>query len=608
LSRKAVTLLIKAPSLFDHPPNQNTLDPLDRIIMDAFAAPSHPPNQTMNSQQIADLFVDQRILQPAQVDDILQEANLNGKSIERALIDSGFVDQRGFYQVIANALGTDFIDLAEDEIAPETLRLIPAGLARLHQALPIAAHENTLRVALLDPLDLRAVEDLRFALGRDVHVVVAPTGQVEDRIKLYYGADSSSMEEILKQLGETGELMTLRDAADSASIVEAEANATPVIRFVDLILFQAIQDRASDIHFEPFENEFKIRYRVDGALYEMAPPPRHLALPIISRVKVMANMNIAERRLPQDGRIQKNIAGRAVDLRVSTLPTQFGESVVLRVLDRSTVNLDLEALGLPDHIHDYLIEIVHRPNGIFIVTGPTGSGKTTTLYSCLRKINTIDSKLLTAEEPVEYDLDGIVQVPVNEAIGLTFARVLRAFLRQDPDRIMVGETRDLETAQISIQAALTGHLVFTTLHTNDAPGAITRLIDMGVEPFLISSTLEAVLGQRLLRSICPRCRTPYQPSDTLLVQLGLSRPDIGEKNFYYGKGCDACNQTGYSGRKGIYELLKITDPLRELINERAPSVTLKEKALELGMVTLRQDGLRSVFAGDTTIEEVLKYT
>ncbi|PZR73894.1 MAG: pilus assembly protein PilB, partial [Chthoniobacterales bacterium] len=281
---------------------------------------------------------------------------------------------------------------------------------------------------------------------------------------------------------------------------------------------------------------------------------------------------------------------------------------VLRVLDRSTVNLDLEALGMPDYIHDYIIDVINRPNGIFIVTGPTGSGKTTTLYSCLRKINTIDSKLLTAEEPVEYDLEGIVQVPVNEGIGLTFARILRAFLRQDPDRIMVGETRDLETAQIAIQASLTGHLVFTTLHTNDAPGAVTRMIDMGVEPFLISSTLEAVLGQRLLRSICANCRTPYEPSQTFLDQLGLSRRDIGEKQFFYGKGCEACNQTGYKGRKGIYELMKITDPIRELINERAPTVVLKQKAVELGMVTLRQDGLRSIFEGDTTIEEVLKYT
>jgi type IV pilus assembly protein PilB len=562
----------------------------------------------MNAQQVADIFVEQRVLQPSQVEDVLQEAQLNGKDIEQALIDSGFVDHRGFYQVIADALGTDFFELAGNEIAPEILRLIPAGLARLHRALPVGMSDHTLSVALVDPLDLRAAEDLHFALGKDVHVVVAPAEEIEERIKRYYGSDSSSMEDILKQLGETGELLSLRGTDESAAAAEADANATPIIRFVDLILFQAIQDRASDIHFEPFENEFKIRYRVDGALYEMAPPPRHLALPVISRVKVMANMNIAERRLPQDGRIQKNVAGRNVDLRVSTLPTQFGESVVLRVLDRSTVNLDLEALGLPDYIYDYVLEVINRPNGIFIVTGPTGSGKTTTLYSCLRRINTIDSKLLTAEEPVEYDLEGIVQLPVNEAIGLTFARALRAFLRQDPDRIMVGETRDLETAQISIQASLTGHLVFTTLHTNDAPGAITRLIDMGVEPFLISSTLEAVLGQRLLRSICPQCRTTYQPSDSLLEQLGLSRSDIGAKNFFYGKGCDACNQTGYKGRKGIYELMKITDPLRELINERAPTVTLKEKAVELGMVTLRQDGLRSIFAGDTTIEEVLKYT
>src|SRR4051794_35189503 len=467
--------------------------------------------------------------------------------------------------------------------------------------------ETALRVALVDPFDLDIAEDLRFALGKDIQVVVSPPDQIEELIKQYYGTDATSMEEVLKQLGEAGEALQLRETSGDAA-VEAEANATPVIRFVDLILSQAIQNRASDIHFEPFENEFKIRYRVDGALYEMAPPPPHVALPVISRVKVMANMNIAERRLPQDGRIQKNFDGRNVDLRVSTLPTQFGESVVLRVLDRSTLNLDLEALGLPDYIHENILEIINRPNGIFIVTGPTGSGKTTTLYSCLRRINTIDSKLIAAEEPIEYDLEGIVQVPVNEAIGLTFARALRAFLRQDPDRIMVGETRDLETAQISIQASLTGHLVFTTLHTNDAPGAVTRLIDMGVEPFLISSTLEAVLGQRLLRSICPQCRTTYQPTEVLLAPLGLSRHDIGDRNFFFGKGCDACNQTGYKGRKGIYELLKVTDPLRELINERAPTVTLKEKAIELGMVTLRQDGLRSIFAGDTTIEEVLKYT
>ena len=562
----------------------------------------------MTHKQLTEFFVEQRVLEPSQAEDVLSEVELNGKTVALAMIDGGFIDEPGFYQTIANGLGTDFIDLAEREIPPEILRFIPSGLARLHGALPIEMSGTTLRVALVDPFDLHTAEDLRFALGTDIQVVVSPPEQIEELIKEHYGSDTTSMEDVLKQLGEAGELLQLREGDDSEAAVEAEAHATPIIRFVDLILYQAIQDRASDIHFEPFEDEFKIRYRVDGALYEMSPPPRHLALPVISRVKVMANMNIAERRLPQDGRIQKQIAGRSVDLRVSTLPTQFGESLVLRVLDRSIVNLDLEALGMPDYIYKFLLEMIERPNGIFIATGPTGSGKTTTLYSCLRKINTIDSKLITAEEPVEYDLEGIVQVPVNEGIGLTFARALRSFLRQDPDRIMVGETRDLETAQIAIQASLTGHLVFTTLHTNDAPGAITRMIDMGVEPFLISSTLEAVLGQRLLRSICRQCRTTYEPSDAFLAELGVSRADIGDKKFYYGKGCDACNNTGYKGRKGIYELLKITDPLRELINERAPTVTLKQKAVELGMVSLRQDGLRSIFAGDTTIEEVLRYT
>ena len=562
----------------------------------------------MNNERLADLFIDQGVMDRAQADDVLLETMQNGKAIDQAMIDHGIVDEAQFYRIIADALGTEVVDLDTVEFTPKILRTIPAGLARLHRALPIGVEDNTIRVALIDPLDTQTIDDLRFALGHDIQVVLALGQQIRARLRKHYGDDTSSMEEILKQLGEAGELMTLDGDIAIGMNVEAEANATPIIRFVDLILYQAIQAGASDLHFEPFEAEFKVRYRVDGALYEMVPPPRHLAIPVISRVKVMANMNIAERRLPQDGRLQKNIAGHTVDLRVSTLPTQFGESVVLRVLDRSTVNLDLESLGLPDDIVDYLLEVIDRPNGIFIVTGPTGSGKTTTLYSCLHKVNTIDSKLLTAEEPVEYDLEGVMQVPVNDAIGLTFARVLRAFLRQDPDRIMVGETRDLETAQIAIQASLTGHLVFTTLHTNDAPGAIARLIDMGVEPFLISSTLSAVLGQRLVRSICPDCRTAYQPNESLLAQLDLSPDEIGDRRFYYGKGCENCNGTGYKGRKGIYELMRITDPIRVLINERAPSVVLKQKAVALGMVTLRQDGIRSIFEGNTTIEEVLKYT
>ncbi len=340
----------------------------------------------------------------------------------------------------------------------------------------------------------------------------------------------------------------------------------------------------------------------------MAPPPKHLALPVISRLKVMSNLNISERRLPQDGRISFPIANRQIDLRVSTLPTQFGESVVLRVLDRSAVNLELESLGLPKYVLDYVSEAIQQPNGIFVVTGPTGSGKTTTLYSCLRKVNSIDVKLLTAEDPVEYDIEGIIQVAINEAQGMTFGKALRSFLRQDPDIIMIGEMRDLETAQIAIQSSLTGHLVLSTLHTNDAPGAVTRLVDMGVEPFLISSTLMAVLAQRLVRTICKKCRTPFEPTESQLSLLNLSPHDIGDKVFYYGRGCSNCNDTGYRGRKGIFELLVISEALRNLINERAPAVVLRQKAVELGMVTLREDGLRTIFDGDTTIEEVVKYT
>jgi type IV pilus assembly protein PilB len=561
----------------------------------------------MNAKQVIDLFVEQGRLDANQAEEILQELSTTGKAVEQGLIDYGVATPDEFYQIIADSLGTEVVDLTNFSPPNEVLRLLPAGLARLHGALPLGVSGDVITVALADPLNSQVPEDLRFALNRNIHVVVGVPTQVEELIQKNYGTDAGSMDEILSQLGDT-QIEFGEEGQLDLQNVEAEANAAPIIRYVDLILYQAIQDRASDIHFEPFEAEFKIRYRVDGALYEMAPPPRHLALPVISRVKVMANLNIAERRLPQDGRIQKSIAGRQVDLRVSTLPTQHGESVVLRVLDRSSVNLDLEGLGMPDYVYQYILQTLEKPNGIFIVTGPTGSGKTTTLYACLNKINTIDSKLLTAEDPVEYNIEGIIQVPINESIGLTFGRVLRAFLRQDPDRIMVGETRDLETAHISIQASLTGHLVFSTLHTNDAPGAVARLIDMGVEPFMISSSLEAVLAQRLIRKICKNCRTAYEPTEAVLSQLGLSPHEIGDKSFYYGKGCEACNQTGYKGRKGIYELLDITDPLRDIINQRAPTVVLKQKAIELGMITLRQDGLRSIFDGDTTIEEVLKYT
>ena len=563
----------------------------------------------MDSKQVTDIFVDAGWLTPDQAQAMMEETFMKEKPIERVFVENSVVSEEQFCQVIADSIGTEVADLSTFDGSQQILHLIPGGLARLHGALPIGAAENTIFVVLVDPLNTQIAEDLRFALGREIHAMVGYPPRVKAMIQEYYGAEVSSMDEVLAQLGNSMEV-TLAEGGDefNAQAVAAEANAAPIIRFVDLILDKAVSARASDIHFEPFETEFKIRYRVDGALYEMDPPPRHLALPVISRVKVMSNLNIAERRLPQDGRIQRIVNGKQVDLRVSTLPTAFGESVVLRVLDRSSVNLELESLGMPDYIYNYILEVIEKPNGIFIVTGPTGSGKTTTLYSCLRKINTPDSKLLTAEDPVEYEIDGIIQVPINDAIGMTFSRILRAFLRQDPDRILVGETRDTETAQIAIQASLTGHLVFTTLHTNDSTGAVTRLIDMGVEPFLISASLECILAQRLIRKICAACRSAYEPTEQVLQSLGLTPHDIGDKNFYYGKGCEVCNHTGYKSRKGIYELLKITDPLREMINDRAPGVVMRQKAIELGMTTLREDGLRSIYDGETTIEEVVKYT
>lgn len=562
----------------------------------------------MDSRQVTDIFVEKGYLTPEQAEAFIQAAQADSKPIEEVFIESQLVDESGFEIVLAEAIGAEAHSL--EGFAPDasTLSLIPSGLARLHGVLPVGASGNTIFVALADPLNPHPLEDIRFALGREIVQVVSFPPQVRKLIREHYGSEDSNIQEILAQLG--GDITVEEGPEEQFNLqaVTAEANAAPVVKYVDLILDKAVSARASDIHFEPFETEFKIRYRVDGALYELDPPPFKLALPVISRVKVMSNLNIAERRLPQDGRIQRMINGRQVDLRVSTLPTAFGESVVLRVLDRSSVNLELDTLGMPPDIMAYILEVIEKPNGIFIVTGPTGSGKTTTLYSCLRKINTIDSKLLTAEDPVEYEIDGIIQVPINDAVGLTFSRVLRAFLRQDPDRILVGETRDAETAQIAIQASLTGHLVFTTLHTNDSTGAVTRLMDMGIEPFLISASLECVLAQRLIRKICTACRTAYEPSEQVLASLGLSIHDIGDKNFYYGKGCEACNQTGYKGRKGIYELLKISDPIREMINDRAPGILIRQKAIELGMTTLREDGLRSIYDGLTTIEEVVKYT
>jgi len=556
----------------------------------------------MDNQQIIELFQSRGLVDQSLAQDILSEIEHSGKEIAEILADFQIIQNRDdIWPIVASELGVEVVDLRNWSPPEALLALVPAGTARLHGALPVSFDENGLHVALVDPLNPQTVEDLRFALGREIHVVVAPDYLVESKINDCYGGEGKAMEDLLSQLVIGGDSLSDVD-------LESEANSAPIIRYVDLVLYQAIKEKASDIHFEPFEKDFKIRYRVDGALYEMAPPPVHLALPIISRVKVMANMNIAEKRIPQDGRIVKQVGEKQVDMRVSSLPTHHGESVVLRVLDRSSVNLSLENLGLPPHIYEYIGETIEKPNGIFIVTGPTGAGKTTTLYAALRRINTIDAKLLTAEDPVEYDIDGIIQIPINEAIGLDFPRILRAFLRQDPDRIMIGEMRDKETATIAIQAALTGHLVLSTLHTNDAAGAVTRLVDMGCEPFLVSASLEGVLAQRLVRTICNECRTPYEPNEAILGQLGVSPHELGDKQFFTGAGCDVCGQSGYRGRRGLYELLNITDPIRELITERKPTVVIKQKAVELGMNTLRENGLRNIYMGTTTIEEVLKYT
>jgi type IV pilus assembly protein PilB len=565
------------------------------------ADPNHP---------ILNLLREQGSLDDLQIEEVVQENAKSGKPVQQIIAEAGYVSMPDLLRVIADHLGTEVVDINEADLSKETTESISAETARMYQCVPVAVYGSTVQVAFTDPLNPEVVDQVAFASGKEIMPVVADPTQIQAVLQKIYPdqAGGAGFADILAELGEDRLKESVGAAKDDLPDVTKLADATPIVKFVNLVLFQAVNDRASDIHFEPFEDEYKIRYRVDGALYEMAPPPKHLSGPIASRLKIMANLNISERRLPQDGRISLNLGGKQIDFRMSTLPTQFGESVVLRVLDRSAVNLDLEVLGLPKHVYEYTAEAIQQPNGIYVVTGPTGSGKTTTLYSCLRKINTIDSKLLTAEDPVEFDIEGIMQVQVNEAVGMTFMKALRSFLRQDPDVIMLGEMRDLETSQIAIQASLTGHLVLSTLHTNDAPGAVTRLVDMGVEPFLISSSLMAVLAQRLVRTICKNCRTPFEPTENQLSLLNLSPHDIGEKVFYYGRGCQNCNDTGYKGRKGIFELLPVTDPVRELINERAPTVVIRQKAVEEGMITLREDGLRGIFDGATTIEEVLKYT
>ncbi|MBI3886317.1 MAG: Flp pilus assembly complex ATPase component TadA [Opitutae bacterium] len=560
-----------------------------------------------HDQSVRELLAERSLVAAPQLQAAFDEHTATGKSLAAVLLDLGLLDRPALLRAVAEHLGCDYAGELPASLPGHALALVEGGIARTYGVVPLSLDATSVGLVALDPFNGHIVGDLTFALDRDVRLLVGDPDRVQALLRQHYGDEDASIDDVLAQLNTQAGSTPAPEALTEADL-EQMADQTPIVRFVNLVLGQAIRDKASDVHFEPFEHEFKIRYRIDGALYEMAPPPKALALPIISRLKVLANLNIAERRLPQDGRIKLNLAGRAVDLRVSTLPTQFGESVVLRVLDQSAVQLDLGQLGLPAEILAGVQEIIRRPNGIFIVTGPTGSGKTTTLYSCLKLLNQVEAKLLTAEDPVEYEIDGIMQVPVNYAAGMTFARALRSFLRQDPDIVMVGEIRDLETAQIAIQAALTGHLVLSTLHTNDAPGAVTRLVDMGVEPFLLASTMEAVLAQRLVRKICPHCKTSVQPTEALLAQVGLTFATLNGRQFFYGPGCEKCHHTGYRGRVGIFELLRMTEQMHGLVVARASSVELRQNAVAQGLRTLRESGLDALFAGETTVEEVVKYT
>ena len=559
---------------------------------------------------LLDLLVQNGVLDQDGVEQIQEEqANSGGKTVREIIIDGGYLDEDSLLGMMAAYQGCEVVDLAKMELDDDTVNAIPASIARMYNVLCVGVDASSVTLATSNLVDPRVSDEVSFSLSKEVRFVMAREKDVNERIAQHYGDAGDSVADMLRSLGEgmEGDDSLKGDPNDVAAL-EGAANNNAVVKFVNMILYQGVVDRAADIHIEPFEHDFKIRYRVDGALYEVKAPDVSMAPAIISRVKIMANLNIAERRIPQDGRIAITVAGRPVDLRVSCLPTTHGESVVMRILDQSATSLDLENVGLPEDVYEQITMDIEKPNGIIVVTGPTGSGKTTTLYSVLRRINTIDSKLLTAEEPVEYDMDGIVQVPINHEVGNTFAKVLRAFLRQDPDIIMVGEIRDLETAEIAIQAALTGHLVFSTLHTNDAAGAVMRFVDMNVAPYMVASTLEAVLGQRLLRTCCKECKEGYDPDDETLDRINLQRDEIGGRQFFFGKGCKTCNGTGYKGRKAIFEYLRVTDPIRELINARSPTLIIREKARELGMRTMREDGVRAILDGYTTVDEVLRYT
>ena len=568
----------------------------------------------MAARKLGQIFVDLGFITDDQLEMLVEEQAQNpGQMIGRIAEDMGLITDDQLVQALSEQFNLQSIDI-EGIVPPDDARaIISDTMCQLYRVIPLAFADGIVTVATCDPQNLSMQDELRRFVGHEVRMLVASESQVLRTIDKFFNEDIESIEKIINELQIDEELKLASEKLGKSgpinlSDVSELVESAPVRKLLNMVLLLAIKDHASDIHFEPFEEEFRIRIKADGVLYEMVPPPRHLAFAITTRIKVMANLDIAERRLPQDGRIELMVGGHPVDLRVSVLPTMFGESVVCRVLDRSVVSLDLNNVGMDEPTMVRFREVMGKPNGIILVTGPTGSGKTTTLYSALSELNTIEDKLITTEDPVEYDIDGIIQIPIDHDIDVTFAKCLRAILRQDPDKILVGEIRDLETAEIAIQASLTGHTVFSTLHTNDAPSTVTRLKDMGVQTFMITATVEAILAQRLVRRICPECREEVEPSEDMLFDLEISKEELGDRKFYRGAGCNSCASTGYKGRVGLFELMILDDDLRDLIMQNAPTDKLRAAAAEKGMILLRKAGMKFIFDGTTTAEEVIRET
>ncbi|MDZ4780653.1 MAG: ATPase, T2SS/T4P/T4SS family [Planctomycetia bacterium] len=573
--------------------------------------PSASPTDSVAEEFIVQLAVDRGLLYPAQLDAARALHGTAGRTLLATLMAHGAIDAKAVVTLLAKEFGMAMApDLTALRIPGDVLELVPRSLAAKHRLLPIAREGARLRIALADPLDTDGIDALGYVVKMPIETVLATADEITSAIDRFYGKDANSIDDLLNDLSVTGgavETAVATEPGAATTAVNAEADA-PIVKLVHQIIIEAIQRRASDIHIEPLEKRLRVRYRIDGVLIEVENPPKRLQLSILSRLKIMANISIAEKRIPQDGRIQIGVGGKQLDLRVSSLPTAHGESIVMRILDKEGLTLGLPELGFLSDDAATFERLISLPDGILLVTGPTGSGKTTTLYGCLHFINKPDRKIITVEDPVEYQLNGINQVPVRHDVGMTFASALRAMLRQAPNIVMVGEIRDLETAEIAINASLTGHMVFSTLHTNDAPGAVTRLIDIGVKPFLVSTSLRAVMAQRLVRKICRHCKRPMIPDAKELRSLNITVAQAEHATFAKGDGCADCNATGYRGRMGIFEILVVNEELQKMIYENAGTARLRDKARSLGMRTMREDGTRKVTAGLTTIEEVVSIT